>query len=483
MSLSYELRVLELDSQTQLLERVQLLTQFASSFVVIKGESGAGKTWLAHRYLEAWAHGKNQSLITCFANQDDEVNRSNILRQLFPHSMYSATDSLHDSVERILEGEASNIVIVVDDAQHISQALLAELWLLYTASLHVTKQNISIVLFSASDSLSSRLARLSHGLDSKPVELDVDELTDAEAERFFDTLVLRYIDESVEKRVKSAFTSIKQLPGEILALGEQKMEKKVIIRSLVGSPAKIAATVAVIVLLLFLGYSWLLKSPTPQSTEPSEVPIEQTVIPTLDGPVDAATEEQAEGANKEMPSQLEPTDDTASLPPSVTSETASVGVAESGERVVITSDVVDALLDDNTAVAVAKAAEVQNVVTPKVEVVDVDSAQKLQTPITFSFAREELNALPANNYTLQIAAMTELKDVQLFLNQHTFDKPVRVYPTLRGDEKWYIVTYDVYPSIQTARDAAEALPEEIQSLGPWPKSLSQVQREITRWKE
>ncbi len=184
-----------------------------------------------------------------------------------------------------------------------------------------------------------------------------------------------------------------------------------------------------------------------------------------------------------MPSQLESTDDTASLPPAVTSETASVGVAESGERVVITSDVVDALLDDNTSVAVAKAAEIQNVVTPKVEVVDVDNAQKLQTPITFSFAREELNALPANHYTLQIAAMTELKDVQLFLNQHTFDKPVRVYPTLRGDEKWYIVTYDVYPSIQTARDAAEALPEDIQSLGPWPKSLSQVQREITRWKE
>ncbi len=44
MSLSYELRVLELDSQTQLLERVQLLTQFASSFVVIKGDAGAGKT-------------------------------------------------------------------------------------------------------------------------------------------------------------------------------------------------------------------------------------------------------------------------------------------------------------------------------------------------------------------------------------------------------------------------------------------------------
>lgn len=161
MSLSYELRVLELDSQTQLLERMQLLTQFASNFVVVKGEAGAGKTWLAHRFLEAWSHDKNQSLVTCLANQEDEVNRGNILRQLFPQSMYSTTDSLNDSVERILEGESCNIVIVVDNAHHASQALLAELWLLFTAAQHTPKQNISIVLFTASDSVSSKLSRLS----------------------------------------------------------------------------------------------------------------------------------------------------------------------------------------------------------------------------------------------------------------------------------------------------------------------------------
>ncbi|GAL37727.1 DamX an inner membrane protein [Vibrio maritimus] len=94
-----------------------------------------------------------------------------------------------------------------------------------------------------------------------------------------------------------------------------------------------------------------------------------------------------------------------------------------------------------------------------------------------------MNALASNSYTLQIAAMTKLEDVQLFLNQHSFEKPVRIYPTLRGEEKWYIVTYDNYATIQQARDAAEKLPTELQSLGPWPKALSQVKREIARWTE
>lgn len=497
MSLSYELRVLELDSQTQLLERMQLLTQFASNFVVVKGEAGAGKTWLAHRYLEAWSYDKNQSLVTCLPNQEDEVNRGNILRQLFPHQMYSTTDSLNDSIERILDGEACNIVIVVDNAHHASQALLAELWLLYSAALSTPKQNISVVLFTASDSVSTKLARLSHGLDIKPVELDIDELPEAEAERFFESLVLRYLDESVEKRIKSAFTNIRPLPGEILALGEHKVEKKVIIRSLVGSPAKIAVTVAVILLLLFLGYRWLLQAPKP-SVAPVETASEQTVIPTLEQPVDAASEEQAQKANQEMPSDLTATDDSEALPPVVTSETASVGVAETGERVVITSDVVDALLEDKTDIAAQQAKEIQQAVDsakttsniqpvaiepPPEVVIDDGVTEALQTPITFSFARDQLNALASNSYTLQIAAMTELEDVQLFLNQHSFDKPVRIYPTLRGEEKWYIVTYDNYATIQQARDAAEKLPAELQSLGPWPKALSQVKREIARWTE
>ena len=483
MSLSYEMRVMELDSQTHLLERLQLLTQFSSNFVSIIGEAGIGKTWLAHRYLESWAHGKNQSLVTCFPHQDEQVIRGNILRQLFPHALYSETDTLQDSIERILDGEACDIVIVVDEAQHLSQALLAELWLLVLATHSVGQQNVSVVVFSASHATHSRVSRLSHGLDIKPIELEVDELSHSEATQFFETLVLRYLDESVEKRIKTAFTKTKPIPGNILALGEQTMEKKVIIRSLVGSPTKIAALVVVLLIIIFMGYRSLLTSPDTADDAQSLVVVEETENPATEAKLDASSAEQIANANQDMPEVAATTDDSMALPPQVTSETASVGVSETGERVVITSDVVDALLEDNTAVAVANAAEIQAVVLPKNTVVDVESSPVLQTPITFSFARDELKAMAANTYTLQISAMTQLDDVQQFLNKHTFDKPVRVYPTIRNDEKWYIVTYDQYVSIQAARDAAEALPKELRSLGAWAKSLSQVHREIDRWQE
>lgn len=261
------------------------------------------------------------------------------------------------------------------------------------------------------------------------------------------------------------------------------MEKKVIIRSLVGSPTKIAALVVVLLIIIFMGYRSLLTSPDTADDAQSIVVVEETENPATEAKLDASSAEQIANANQDMPAVEATTDDSMALPPQVTSETASVGVSETGERVVITSDVVDALLEDNTAVAVANAAEIQAVVLPKNTVVDVESSPVLQTPITFSFARDELKAMAANTYTLQISAMTQLDDVQQFLNKHTFDKPVRVYPTIRNDEKWYIVTYDQYVSIQAARDAAEALPKELRSLGAWAKSLSQVHREIDRWQE
>ncbi|CAH0524552.1 AAA family ATPase [Vibrio hippocampi] len=506
MSLSYEMRVLELDSQTNLLNRMQLLTQFASNMVVVKGEQGAGKTWLAHRFLEAWSQEKNQSLVTGRSQQDDAALRGNILQQLFPHQMYNTSDRLLESIDRILDREPCNIVIVVDNAQHVSMNLISELWELVIAAQDNAKQSFSIVLFTTQDTTYTHTKALAKGAEVNPVSLEVSPLSSDESERFFRIMVLRYLDENVVKKVETAFTNTPPIPGRIMALGEQKMERKVIIRSLVGSPVRIAVTVVVIALLLMLGYGWLLKGDDPQSVTPSVV--DSTSTQQSDGSLEANNVEgsastviESSSSNSDADNDNLIEDDASALPPVVTSETASVGVSESGERVVITSDVVDALLDNRPEVAEVKAPEIKQAVAPETQgqstesqsigvqtppeqnVVNSDAIVALQNPISFSFAREELNQLSANSYTLQLAAMTEMRDVQDFLDKHNFDKPVRIYPTLRGEEKWYIVTYDNYPSIQTARDAAEQLSAELQSLGPWAKSLRQVHREIARGQE
>ena len=502
MSLAHELRVLELESQVELLERLQLLTNFGSNLVTVAGKPGSGRSWLAQRYLEAWATEKNQCLLLCHPSQDDQQRRALILSQIVSDPLFNQHDSLSDSLARLLDGEPCSVVIVVDDAHRLSELLVSELWMLVLEAQANPQWTINVVLFSEIGHLDTLLTRLSYGQQHKPIDLEIDDLSQPEAEHFFESLVIRYVDDESETRVRRAFNKAQPLPGELMALGELKVEKRIIIRSIIGSPINIAIVVALLLLLIGGGYWWMFSQPTPDDKAQSLIaPIEQTAIPTfevdsdseqagVEGVVDseASTDISYQGAD----------DDSSSLPPVVVEETASVGeVEQDQQRVVITSDVVDALLDDKAEsadtsaidAAVKKNTEVEANSQADAEAaptVDEESDLTESTPptkkITFSFAREELQAISPRAYTLQLSAMTSLEDVQSFIEEYDLENKVRIYPTLRNDTKWFIITYQDYPTIQVARDAVSTLSKPLQQLEPWAKSMNQVHREIERAK-
>ena len=145
---------------------------------------------------------------------------------------------------------------------------------------------------------------------------------------------------------------------------------------------------------------------------------------------------------------------------------AAVIEARGHERFSLVAEVLEPGKDKDFYVSIAKSEE----------------AEKPTTKITFSFAREELKALSPRGYTLQLGAMTSLEDVQSFIEEYNVESEARIYPTVRNDVEWFIITYRDYPTIQVARDAVESLPESLRSLGPWAKSLNQVHREIDRAK-
>ncbi|WP_192889508.1 SPOR domain-containing protein [Vibrio bathopelagicus] len=505
MSLAHELRVLELESQVELLERLQLLTNFGSNLVTVAGKTGSGRSWLAQRYLEAWSTEKNQCLLLCHPSQDDQQHRALILSQIVSDPLFNQHDSLSDSLARLLDGDSCHVVIVIDDAHRLSELLVSELWMLVLEAQSNPQWTINIVLFSETGHLDPLLTRLSYGQQHKPIDLEIDNLSQPEAEHFFESLVIRYVDDESEARVRRAFNKTQPLPGELMALGELKVEKRIIIRSIIGSPINIAIVVALLLVVIGGGYWWMFSQPTPDDKAQSLIaPIEQTVIPTvevesgteqagIDGTVDSETDTDMsyQGAD----------DDSSSLPPVVVEGTASVGeVKQEQQRVVITSDVVDALLDDKPKSADTSAIDAAVEENTGAEVSSQPDAAKNESPasvdddsdliestpptkkITFSFAREELQAISPRAYTLQLSAMTSLEDVQSFIEEYEVEGKVRIYPTLRNDTKWFIITYQDYPTIQVARDAVSALSKPLQQLEPWAKSMNQVHREIERAK-
>ncbi len=250
-----------------------------------------------------------------------------------------------------MEHESCNIVIVVDDAHLLSEALVSELWLLMMRAQQQTRWTINIVLFGRVASLDSLFKRLSHGQDIKPIELEIESLTSQEADRFFEQLVMRFVEDDMERRVRNAYRTVARRPGEIMALGDQKVEKKIVIRSIIGSPLNIALVILVILALIGGGYWWMMSQPTPDETAKQITEqVEQTVIPTLEEPETSISDATESGVATDTEVVLDNVeDDSSALPPEVTNATASVGVIEdNSQRVVITSEVVDALFGERS---------------------------------------------------------------------------------------------------------------------------------------
>ncbi|WP_394146033.1 SPOR domain-containing protein [Vibrio atypicus] len=496
MSMTHDSHVLELDSQVELLERLQLLTNFGSNLVTLAGESGAGKTWLAQRYLEVWAQEKNQALLLCYPNQDDAQRRMTILSQLVSEPLFNPADSMADSFVHLMEGEACDVVIAIDDAHLLSESFISELWMLVLESQQNPQWTVNVLLFAQANTLDTLLTRLSYGQEHKPIDLEIDPFSEQEADRFFEQLVVRYVEDDMEKRVRNAYRTVARRPGEIMALGDQKVEKRIIIRSIIGSPMNIALVIVLLLVLIGAGYWWMMSQPSPDDkAQQITQSIEQTVIPTLPETVSGA--EPSDEAKIISPDPVvdrlfaEAEDDSSSLPPTVTDEISSVGnVDEDHQRVVITSEVVDALLEDKADEV--DTSNIEQVVADSIPTDEQPNSAEPEPPIeaqvspkpvvNFSFTKDELNAFSPRSYTLQLAAVTSLEDVQKFLDRYQLGDKVYIYPTQRNGVEWFIISYDNYPTIQVARDAVATLPDDVQQLEPWAKSMSQVQREIERGK-
>ncbi|SON50928.1 SPOR domain-containing protein [Vibrio tapetis] len=484
MSFAHEMRVLEIASQIELLDRLQLLTRFGSNLINISGAKGSGKTWLAQRYLEAWATEKNQSLLLCYPSQTDAQQRAMMLNQLVSDAMFNESDSVLDSFGLLVGDEPCDVVFVVDDAQMLTEDLLAELWMLVVEAQNHPKWSVNVVLFSEGDSLEHILARIGYGQETKPVDFEIETFTEQEAEEFTELLVVRYAQTLEGKqKIRKQAKKCQRLPGGLIALGAKKVEKRIIIRSVIESPARIAALVLVLFLLIAGGYWWFFSQETPE-LDSSKVMVEQSSS-NQDSQM-ALDANNVSGANStetvRIPSDgdrrngTEVEADAMALPPTVMSETATVGgqLVDDEKRVIVPSDVVDALMADRDPPA--------SVTVIDDVVADTKPAAKEQNRITFSYARDELEALSPRAYTLQLAAMTSKQEAQAFINLHQLNGQVRIYPTVRNEVEWFIITYQDYDSIQKARDAVNSLSTELQAVGPWAKSLNQVQREILRGK-
>ncbi len=479
MATSYPISDLEFDSQIQLLSRLQFVTRFSSNFVQITGEQGAGKTWLSERYLESWAQEPIQSFLVCHANQQDVQHRAILLRQLIPDGIFNAKDTLASCLDRMLDGDGIHALLVIDDGQHLSPSLIAELWELIIQSQCRQNWQINVLLFCRSGKVSKYLQKVSFTQGIQPLELEISPLTESEREVLLNVILASEELGAAERRfLKKKLATIASLPG--LLIDAQKMGEAVMEEPKKRSILSIVASVVGLAVILSGGWMYF------QSTEESLILPQPGSITQLSSELENPAVEDAipSPVNIDIvPVDSHQTDDFA-LPKVPVIQGLTVGRGDRESRVVVPDEIVDAMLDeqatggDGTTAVKQLAKPVSEEITSEVPRDAEQAMKELLSPVKLSMANSVLLNIPKNRFTLQLAALQSIEAVTDFIRVYDLEGKVSIYETKRKGQPWYMVLIGDYPSINAAREAGETLPDEVKQLGPWAKSFVQIHKEI-----
>ncbi|MGF1685335.1 AAA family ATPase [Photobacterium japonica] len=497
---------LDLESQIQLLSRLQFLTRFSTNLIQVTGPEGAGKTWLSQRYLEQWAAVPQQALLLCHPQQTDAQHRAFLLQQLVPKAVFNEHDPIVDSIARIFSYVAVNMVIVIDDAHHLSPAIVAELWVLVQQARELKHWQINVLLFGYPNRLDTYLEKITHGQDTRALDVEIAPLSNEEALAFVDACVTKG-DEDVQQRraTKARITQCAPWPGALMKLEQGESQNMDAQRT--RRPSPLTMLIGVMALFAVVMGGWFL-SPEPADSMTVTTPVvEQTSV------LEQATALPHTVASDEgsalSPSSSAVQDDTASLPPEMHLEGLTVGRSDDNPRLVVPSDVVDAMLDEQhvggsgehaaaalTSPQMDSATETtESVPAPMPEPspepaptavpvasVTLDTVSPVAEPVSRVELGHELREVPPAHYALQLAAMQSIAVARNFIDEYEIHDLAVAYETLRNDRLWYIIVTGNYPDMQTARQAEQRLPANVRALKPWVKSYGQIHREMDRAK-
>lgn len=529
MTIAASLTSLDLDSQIQLLSRVQFLTRFSSHLIQISGESGAGKSWLAQRYLEQWADSDGithtrQALLMCHPAQNDSQHRTILLNQLIPGAVFNESDPLHQSVERLLAGKPVELLLVIDDAHMLSPALIGELWALVVKAQESADWQVNVLLFSQTGRLTKALHQVSHGQGQTPLELEIPMLPEQEVQAFLELVLAAHsLDANQRRALKAQAADVAPTPGALSALNHTEVANMTNTHSRAFSPA------ALLLLLLVIAAAglvfWYFPDQTAssqsdtESLSPEMAAADETLAQSADGlaalpdgntarplSADSLADGPADNSDSQVAEPGSPAfagENAETLPEPVTIEGLTVGRSNTaGQRVVVPSDVVDAMITEQETggsgelavaaqEALSQAADTPAASAPEqtqgAEPVSTAPAEAAPTApqltglqAAMAEDKDTLKAVNSRHYALQLAAMHSLDATRSFLNEYGIADIAQVYQTQRQGVRWYIVVTGDYSSVAAARRAQAQLPAKVQSVQPWVKSYTQIHREIDR---
>ncbi|MGY3884437.1 SPOR domain-containing protein [Aeromonas aquatica] len=502
-------KLLKLPSQRQLVDRLLHLIEFNHPFIFLCGKPGSGRGTLCESLLGRLPDTvRVVSLIGSAAMKMADV-RQLLLQQVVARPLFNAQDALADSFFRMLEGQSSALLLLIERADELPAELAGELWALCRHNDTLEHPHKLAIVLSGGDVWCRNQKAGLKGRAMPALELEVAPLSAPEQRIFLyeKAKELKIPTALLPKlKVEEILNGANGHPSAIMQSLEDIMTDRRPKKRQAELPVKKIATVLALAAAGLLALSYLPlfddkgKEDSQVSSEGTALPNPVVVDPLNAGGVSgaqASATSPGEPGNNQVARDWQP--DAKTLPKKVESETVTTESTNyEGRRIVISDEVVEKLMKQPNVSGALPTAVVDEltgaepVPTPAMQ----QSAVKAQgsAPVAKPVVAAEPVAAPApkvaltpvatlnkkarNHYSIQLMGASNTQAVDSFVAEHGLAGKVWVYKTRFRGSPWYVVVQGDYVNSTQAKAAIRKLSPALLKGQPWPKSFAQIQKEL-----
>lgn len=499
------------ESQQLLVSRLTHLFGFSFPFAFLSGAKGSGRTSLCLQWLASSAAPLHSALITCTAGMTASRLREQLFNRLLPGHIFDPDDALSDTLFRLHGAVRGPLVIVIDDADLAPEGWAQELWELYCINAALPQPlQLGVLLCGVSEWVTDTVKGLvSPSLT--PLELDLEPLSSQEQTALLEHCLRRADYYALMPNPAALAEKLRHCagnPGRIVALAEEIMNRKSILKKKEWPANKVMASAGVVAAVVLL-LSWVIPpllrhdtavkpqpvAPTPASSAEATVisaaqSVATSVAPAtlpdeVSGANDISAQEEADKRRVVIADQVvrDIMASQAKGQPVVSAASDTHAVAVSGA--VTSVDQLQPLVSELTSAPASAAAPTKasanKPVTPTVQGKANAPHQPKAPPVSAAVvagSNAELASKPVRHFAIQLAAGGDEKAVRAYVAKQKPTARYWIYQTEYQGKPWFVLVQGDYASSAQARAAISGLPAGLKAGHPWPKSFGQIQKEM-----
>lgn len=468
----------------EFVERLDYLVSFTSQLILLRGLNNANKTQLLETYLEQFGSDAHSVYLRPGKNEPVAQQQDFLLRQIVRDAFIDKSKPLHSNIFKLLGEQPSQLLIVIDNAQNAATPIPNEMWNLILQNQFAHEKHHINVLIAGDDNWVNQFQKnLPHNGAEKPIVVDIPD-DRSEEQHWFEEIARKKRDELQPPKSDNQLTAI-ETDDEVSPKHDFKNLKWFLKLSVTGSLVLFAGLLGLFKLYdldsssLTEFNSFLLQNNKTDSSNLSRYkklmePGESITNTTSQNTAESLTTVENELVGNWQELKKEP--QIQAKKPDIIPETDDPNLF--GNNALTQTILPQNIPQPLTTKSAQDSGSVNDNISSDVAVKQV-AETNIEIP-SLPFDNEQILVMQSNNFTLQLSGVSSIDVLEEFLLEYNLGDNALIYQTVRNNNPWWVVIMGEFDSLQSARQAVKALPQPLQDIRPWAKSLAAVHQEINK---